>query len=57
MVRVLSGCVLSGNNNLTSQDPLLLPLVFNGGLTRTHALAGNSPAVDTGINPVPFATD
>ena len=29
-------------------DPLLLPLAFNGGLTRTHALQPASPAIDKG---------
>jgi hypothetical protein len=30
--------------------PLLGPLAFNGGLTRTHALLSGSPAIDAGIN-------
>lgn len=30
-------------------DPLLGPLAFNGGPTRTHALLAGSPAVDAGI--------
>jgi hypothetical protein len=29
-------------------DPLLLPLADNGGLTRTHALSDDSPAIDAG---------
>jgi len=31
-------------------DPLLRPLAYNGGLTRTHALVPDSPAIDTGNN-------
>jgi hypothetical protein len=31
-------------------DPKLLPLADNGGLTLTHALASNSPAIGTGSN-------
>jgi hypothetical protein len=31
-------------------NPLLAPLAFNGGRTRTHAIAHNSPAVNAGIN-------
>lgn len=32
-------------------DPRLLPLADNGGPTRTHALAADSPAIDAGANP------
>jgi len=32
---------------------MLLPLADNGGLTRTHALAATSPAIDAGNNPLP----
>jgi len=31
-------------------DPQLLPLAYNGGSTRTHALAAASPAIDAGNN-------
>lgn len=31
-------------------DPGLLPLAWNGGATRTHALAADSPAIDAGNN-------
>ena len=31
-------------------DPMLAPLAFNGGLTRTHALLENSPAINAGNN-------
>ena len=33
-------------------DPQLGPLQDNGGLTATHALGGNSPAIDRGGNPL-----
>ena len=40
-----------------SDDPLLLPLADNGGLTMTHALAAGSPAIDAGSNPEGFPFD
>ena len=40
-----------------SDDPLLLPLADNGGVTMTHALAGGSPAIDAGSNPLGFPFD
>jgi predicted outer membrane repeat protein len=39
---------ITGLGNLNTTDPLLEPLADNGGDTQTHALAGNSPAVDAG---------
>lgn len=43
---------VTGNTatNVLGTDPQLLPLRNNGGLTNTHALSPNSPAVDTGNN-------
>jgi hypothetical protein len=38
----------STNNNVTGQDPLLGPLVNNGGTTKTHALLSGSPAINAG---------
>jgi hypothetical protein len=38
-------------------DPKLGPLAANGGATRTHTLAANSPALNTGSNVSGFATD
>ena len=38
----------SGANDQTNVDPLLGPLSYNGGRTRTHAIASGSPAVDRG---------
>lgn len=44
------GCDLSGDltGNILGQNPQLGLLVDNGGLTKTHALASNSPALDAG---------
>jgi hypothetical protein len=47
----------TGTGNLPNQDPLLAPLAFNGGLTRTHAPAADSPAIDTGDNTLALTTD
>jgi predicted outer membrane repeat protein len=38
-------------------DPMLAPLVDNGGPTRTHALMAGSPAIDKGSNPLLRAYD
>lgn len=38
-------------------DPLILPLGANGGPTRTHALASDSPAINTGNNAICPVTD
>jgi hypothetical protein len=40
-----------------AEDPLLLPLMNNGGPTRTHALVAGSPAIDQGDNPGGRGTD
>ena len=40
-----------------TQSPMLLPLAFNGGPTRTHALPTGSPAVDAGNNLQSLASD
>ena len=42
-----SHCTIAGGV-LTMKDPLLGPLQFNGGPTRTHALSAGSPAIDNG---------
>jgi CSLREA domain-containing protein len=44
-------------NNLTGLDPLLGPLQFNGGPTKTHALLAGSPAINHGANPLSLSTD
>jgi hypothetical protein len=38
-------------------DPGLLPLSFNGGPTRTHALRSDSPGIDAGNNAAQLASD
>jgi hypothetical protein len=43
-------CGLSGPGDRNNTNPLLGPLANNGGFTMTHALPGNSPAVDAGTN-------
>jgi hypothetical protein len=41
-------CDFEGPGDLTNTDPLLGPLEFYGGLTRTMALLPGSPAIDAG---------
>ena len=41
----------------TPLDPLLDPLANNGGLTQTHALVFDSPAINAGSNPDGLTTD
>lgn len=51
MVRtVLAACSIGGNTsgNKTGQDPLLGPLAYNGGTTKTRDLLAGSPAIDSG---------
>ena len=47
-----SACTASvtDSDNLLAIDPLLGPLAFNGGTSRTQALLPGSPAIDTGSN-------
>lgn len=52
-----SDATFGGSGNLTGADPKLLALAFNGGSTRTHALATTSPAIDTGSNGVSLTAD
>jgi len=48
---------IAGSPNLLGVDPLLGPLAFNGGPTRTRALYAVSPAIDGGSNPLSLVTD
>jgi hypothetical protein len=48
---------VSGFANQRGVDPLLGPLAFNGGSTRTRALSAVSPAIDAGSNPLSLTTD
>ena len=52
--------VLSGSNlppDTIMDDPMLQPLIDNGGPTLTHALAPGSPAIDRGSNTLNLAYD
>jgi hypothetical protein len=41
-------CNLTQSTDHTNTDPLLGPLAYNGGATRTHALLKGGPAIDAG---------
>ena len=45
-----ANCFVSGpqGGNIVGQNPLLGPLMYNGGSTQTHALLLGSPAIDNG---------
>jgi hypothetical protein len=47
---IAAGSTITLPADTLSVDPQLLPLANNGGLTRTHALASGSPAIDAGNN-------
>lgn len=50
LIQEASGCTIGGDTtgNILGQDPLLGPLLDNGGPTLTHALLPGSPAIDAG---------
>lgn len=52
-----SGTLLDLPLDTLGGTPGLLPLAHNGGRTRTHALAADSPARDRGANTQGFGTD
>ncbi|MGN6520217.1 MAG: choice-of-anchor Q domain-containing protein [Dokdonella sp.] len=68
---IQSPLAVTGSNNLVQAaaanvslpsdtidaDPLLFPLAWNGGPTRTRALGAGSPALDAGGNPAALVTD
>jgi hypothetical protein len=54
---MLSGDGISPPGDTLTGDPGLAPLAFNGGPTKTHALATNSIALDVGLNPLNLTTD
>lgn len=57
LVENTTGAAIGGTGNIFGVAPLLAPLSFNGGATRTHALLNGSPAIDAG-DPTTFpATD
>lgn len=45
------------DHNIVGQDPLLGPLADNGGLTLSHSLLSDSPAIDQGSNSDQLAND
>jgi hypothetical protein len=45
-----TSCGFTGTNDQQSQDPLLAPLNFYGGLVPTRTLASDSPAIDHGLD-------
>lgn len=51
------GTLLTLPPDTLDTDPQLSPLASNGGVTRTHALHPDSPAVDAGSNPGGLASD
>lgn len=50
-------CSFNAAGDIVNTDPLLGALRYNGGLTFTHALAANSPAVDAADDSACPATD
>jgi outer membrane protein assembly factor BamB len=59
LIQDTNGWALSGstNGNIVGLNPILAPLAYNGGPTRTHALVTGSPAIDGGdpaFTPPPF---
>ena len=50
IIGTTKGTTIAGTTtgNLLNTDPVLSPLADNGGLTLTHALGPNSPAIDAG---------
>jgi hypothetical protein len=53
----IAGASLTLPADTISTDPLLGPLAWNGGPTRTHALGAGSPAVDSGNNHAQLGSD
>ncbi|MCK6476036.1 MAG: hypothetical protein L6Q35_04310, partial [Phycisphaerales bacterium] len=51
------GLTTGVNGNLVGVDPKLGTLADNGGPTQTMALAADSPAINTGLNPSNLTTD
>ena len=53
-----SGGITNGvNNNIVGSDPLLGPLAFYGGPTKTHSLLDGSPAIDKGTATTVFSIE
>ena len=52
-----TSATLSGAGNLTSVDPLLAALAWNGGSTRNSRAGSSSPALNAGNNVLALSTD
>jgi CSLREA domain-containing protein len=50
-----STCAFAAIGDMSSTNPLIGPLQFNGGLTKTHNLLGGSPAIDAATSGCPGA--
>ncbi len=52
LIENTSGATINGlfDGNITNRDPQLAPLSNYGGVTKTHALRPNSPAIDKGFS-------
>ncbi len=48
---------VTGSGNLLGSNPMLGPLMFNGGPSRTQSLLPGSPSINTGSNPLGLTTD
>jgi CSLREA domain-containing protein len=53
LVESIAGCVFSGTvvGVITGSDPMLGPLMLNGGTQKTQVLESGSPAIDAGETP------
>lgn len=59
LIENTTGCTFAGTttNNVTGSDPMLAPLAFYGGLTRTAPPLPGSPAIEAGNAATCAATD
>jgi len=53
----IAGANTTAPKGTLAVDPMLLPLAFNGGSTRTHALEPLSPAINAGSNVLSLSFD
>jgi len=56
LIEAVGGGIVAPTD-IVGLDPMLGPLAFNGGTTRTHALRAGSPAIDAGNETVFLPTD
>jgi hypothetical protein len=57
LVMMATGLPLPAGIVTVTQDPMLSPLQFNGGRTKSHALLAGSPAIGGGNNQALLTTD